>query len=205
MKKLINQIDIIRNSNPEDQIITMHYPVQWTVFIEGNQYPIVETVYNSLKSQEGNKIITRNDIVKTINEQERIVKAMMWAFPNEIKYTPVLVVLSELQHIVSHINKFGNDFVRLYGKIIEINGISDSTASIILYASRLILNGKRALAITSHTLNAYKIFEELSDYCKLTYIPQLLALYQEAERIGVDAEQLEYYLFRVSSENIKII
>ena len=113
--------------------------------------------------------------------------------------------MNELQHIAAYINEIGNDFVRLYGRLTGINGIADSTVSIIFYAFRLNLNGKRALAITSHTLNAFRKFEELKDYCNLGYIAQLLALHQEAERIGVDAEQLEYYLFRVSSEKLKLI
>lgn len=205
MIKLINQIDEIRNSTPDDQIIRMLNPQQWIDIIESKQYSIVENVYNSLQPNNGRKTISRKDLFETSNIQERIVKAMMWAFPNENKDTPVHIVLSELPYIVSCINESGNDFVRLYGRLTGINGIADSTTSIIMYIAGLKLYEKRALAITSHTLNAFRKFDELKVYCDLGYIPQLLALHQEAERIGFDAEQLEYYLFRVSSEKLKLI
>ena len=175
---------------------------------------MVGRVFSNLRFSQINncRVITRFDFTSDrSNPEECVIKALMWAFPNNVNKSSAPAVLVNMQRILSitsnHVGKTLNesDFIDLCAKIKSIRGVSDCTISIIMYALGISFEERKSIAITTHTLNAFKKFEELHDFYESGYIPQLMKLNIEANELGVDVEVLEYYLFRVSSEKLKLI
>lgn len=214
MARLVDQIDEIRRSNPVDQEIQLRNPHEWLQLIGEGGFPNVERIYRNLRydTNERCNVVSREDIVSSRNNPEEcIIKAMMWAFPENVENSPVGTVIGNMQSILNTGTDFvgkkitETEFLRTTIRLLNIPGIGNSSVSIILYALDISYDWRKSVAITNHTLWAFRQFDELRDYCELGYIPQLMKLNLEAKTLNVDVEQLEYYLYRVSTEKLNLI
>lgn len=213
MARLIDQIDEIRKKDPLNQEIPLSDPHEWENLIREGHSQNVEHVYRNLSfKQTGNcKVISRGDIISSrSNPEECIIKAMIWAFPKNVEKSPVRVVLSRMVDILRILNnKIGKDlndidYLCTYTELYKLPGIKDATISIILYALGISFNGRKTVAITNHTKNASTKFADLNNFINWSFIPQLIVLNIEANKLEVDPEQIEYYLYRVSTEKLNL-
>lgn len=221
MAKLIDNKQKIIECNPDEQEIeiTELHSLVWMQLIREKKYPLVGCIIDRLNFSEEKKcrVITRNDIVSSRdNPHECIIKALIWAFPNDIQKNRIERVLKNLPAIVgitgNYIEKNLSEekFLNLYGQLYQISGVKDRIISVIFYALGISCNGKKAVAITQHVINAFEFYEEIKPFRivnyrnreqDMGYLPRLFALNIEALKIGVDVEQLEYFLFKEGKNN----
>lgn len=208
MAKITDYKQEIMNSNPNQQVIELSlHPNNWERFFDS--YPVLQEVFNGLSLQRGRYLITRND-VRIATGQHRIIKAMLWAFANKPKVQNLEKVLAHLNDIVNLMEQHQNDdmeeasFKHLYKELCNIPGVGATTASILFFFYNVKCNGCSPVAITGHVTDEFDKFDELREYASKPYYEQVYRFNEVANSMGVTAEQVEYFLYRVSNGEITI-
>ncbi len=196
MEKLSNHCNEIRKANSKEQKITCPKGKGfWHDLVYNN--PIIHTV---LESRESNNI-TRQEIFDTINSAERIVKILMWGFPDggRGKFTArIIPYIAEISASMEEINEHDlpwKEYVRHYNRIIRFQGVGRSTANLFFFFFKVKCNGMEPVAITERVTKHFAEFEEFNGINPTTtYLRQLQVFNDLAKKYKVTVEQIEYYL-----------
>lgn len=208
MTKIADYKQEIMKSNPNQQVIEVSlHPNNWERFF--NSYPVLQEVFNGLTLQRGRYLITRND-VRNATGQHRIIKAMLWAFADKPRVQNLERVLAHLDDIVNLMTQHQDDdmkeaeFKHLYKDLCKISGVGETTANILFFFYNVKCDGCSPIAITGHITDEFDKFDELRGYATRPYYEQICRFNEVANSMGVTAEQIEYFLYRVSIGEIKI-
>jgi len=198
----------IMEGNPNQQVIEVSlHPNKWERFF--NSYPILQEVFNDLTLQRGRYLITRND-VRNATGKQRIIKALLWAFADNPKVHNLERLLLNLDKIVNLMSAHqDNDlkedmFKQLYRELLGIPGVGTTTANILFFFYNVKCNGCSPVAITNHITDEFERFDELLGYATQPYYEQVYRFNEISESMGVTAEQVEYFLYRVNNREITI-
>lgn len=214
MARLDDNLEII-NSNDCDpttqRIIIPREPDKWAVYTRNNQ--IVRDVYYALPLEQDKttRVIKREDL-RVGTPQERVVKALLWAFierPNGAPSERIINQLSSIAETFQHFSEMPlnlNHFILKYREILgNYEDMGKSTLSVLMYVFNIKSGDLRSIAITGYVDEALSYFKELRPLREADYFEQLWCIYSEALRLKVDIERLEYYLFKVGKHEIKVI
>ena len=211
MANLDDSISIINSDDCDyttQRIIIPKNPIAWNTLLQIN--PVIRDVYFSLKiiHNKNGRVITREEIRKG-TAQEKVAKSLLWAF---IEMPPMESVIQELPSIADWFMQknqeslSGEKYIEFYMETIRrFKGVGKSTASVLLYGFNIKCNGGKSIALTHYVEQAMKKFSELKPLAKYGYLEQQACIRSEANRLNVDIERLEYFLFRVGKKEINIV
>ena len=197
-KKLIKEIPIKKQSMHARKIV-------WQSRLGHTLFKVIEPVFD-----KDEIIITRGDILEEKDNRTKIIKTLVWGYPEGGRGTNVKKVLGSLDNLCGKLlrNKEKNltevKAKELINSLEEVDGIGPSTWSKLLYFFEVSVNKHRCQIFDTRveqSLNAsqFKEFKKekgkwnqkkVDDFFK--YIEKLDKV---SKRLGVAPEQLENFLF----------
>lgn len=153
--------------------------------------------------------ISRNDLFKTVDIDEFIVKTLMWGYPTGGRGNNITKVLEEtnFRKLVKLLQQYRNDNVtleELKRDIKTIKGVNLSTMSKLLHFLKINVNDETALILDQKIINiiSNNRFVELHPLIGIKYnkaidryVEYLKTINQLATKIQVLADQIELFLF----------
>lgn len=208
MSSIYNYKKEIMESNPKHQVIELSlHPKKWENLY--NPYPDVKEVFENLSVQNGEYIITRNDVFNTKGKQ-RIIKAMIWAFAAQPRINNLKGVLANLNEIYTLMNQYEDktlsktDFEQICKDLDGFKGVGSTTYSVLLYFYKVKCEEDMAVAVTGHITPVFNHFDELKGFETKTYYEQMHQINEIARNLGVQADWVEYFLYRVDKGEVKL-
>ena len=197
-KKLIKEIPIKKQSMHARKIV-------WQSRLGHTLFKVIEPVFD-----KDEIIITRGDILEEKDNRTKIIKTLVWGYPEGGRGTNVKKVLGSLDNLCGKLLRDkGKNLTEVKAKELinsleEVDGIGPSTWSKLLYFFEVSVNKHRCQifdARVEQSLNAsqFKEFKKekgkwnqkkVDDFFK--YIEKLDKV---SKRLGVDPDQLENFLF----------
>jgi hypothetical protein len=159
--------------------------------------------------------LSREDIFNESDTRKRIVKALIWGYPNDVRNTPG--VIENLDNIVAFVNAYkqNKDGHHLLIELLGTDRMGLSTASKLLYFFDVCFDGAPAVIIDNVVNEGLTLFEEFRGLPYISnaknYILGVKAINEVRNRLNsiiddnliIECEDVEYYLFRIGQQWIQ--
>ncbi len=159
--------------------------------------------------------LSREDIFNESDTRKRIVKALIWGYPNDVRNTPG--VIENLDNIVAIVNAYkqNKDGHHLLIELLGTDRMGLSTASKLLYFFDVCFDGAPAVIIDNVVNEGLTLFEEFRGLPYISnaknYILGVKAINEVRNRLNsiiddnliIECEDVEYYLFRIGQQWIQ--
>lgn len=204
MPSIINFIQEVANSNPNNQSIHIRATSPWLNALAA-QFPIVNNVILALHSNNnGERTILRSDVKYSNTAEEKIVRALIWAYPSGMHNHYESDILNRIPDISTSLMAIQNAslslndlrqcftvFINTYG------GIGDRTASILFYFFDVKCSIIPCLAVTEYVIRAFDDIDEFHGLnAHSSYITIISRISEVANHYKISAEQVEFFLFK---------
>ena len=203
MPSITNYIHKIANTNPNNQSIHIRATSPWLNVLAA-EFPIVDTVTLALQPENnGGWMILRSNVKNSITTEEKIVRALIWAYPNGMHNHYERDILHQLPNISTALVALQgadlsfNEFIQHFRDFIKRHrGIGVSTASILFYFFEVKCNNIPCVAVTG---NVNRAFDDIDEFNGLnahsSYFTRINRISEVANQYNVSAEQVELFLF----------
>jgi hypothetical protein len=177
----------------------------WTMHYQS--YGWLEPILASMRTNDGNIRVSRNDIFNTGNRRERLVKILFWGYPSAFRDSNYLnSILGSIDSIIKYLPVFNsrlsqNHFLQLYRNLSGINGLSESTISKILCFWGLKIASSEAVIVDQFVLECCHLYDDFWDIEVFNrggeqYLKVVKKINRLARSICVEPQQLELFLFK---------
>ena len=198
--------DLICKETPISQATEVSaIPRSWTKHYPSHGW--IEPILASMRTDDGNIRISRNDIINTANPRERLLKILFWGYPGGFRDSDYLnSILSSIDTIIGYLPVFNarltqDQFLQLYERLSGINGMSESTISKILCFWKLKIASSEAVIVDQFVLECHHLYDdfwdvEVSNRGSEQHLRVVKKINRIARSIRVDPQQLELFLFK---------
>ncbi len=159
--------------------------------------------------------LSREDIFNESDTRKRIVKALIWGYPNDVRNTPG--VIENLDNIVAIVNAYkqNKDGHHLLIELLGTDRMGLSTASKLLYFFDVCFDDAPAVIIDNVVNEGLTLFEEFRSLPYISnaknYILGVKAINEVRNRLNsiiddnliIECEDVEYYLFQIGQQWIQ--
>lgn len=157
--------------------------------------------------------LSREDIFNESDTRKRIVKALIWGYPNDVRNTPGII--QSIDQLVAVINAYkqNKDGLNLLIELLGIDRMGLSTASKLLYFFDVCFDDATAVIIDNVVNEGLTLFEEFRGLPYIAnaknYVLGVKAINALRNRLNklnnmnIECEDVEYYLFRIGQRWIQ--
>jgi len=175
---------------------TMHY----------TEFPWLEGIIESMK-KDGEYSVSRNDLIRTNDKRERLIKIIFWGFPNAYRSNWTLRnILLNVNRIITLLPDYGarlreDDYLSLFDALNQIDGMKESTISKILCFWEIKVASSEAIIVDQFVRECSHLFYELwgtsvlYPYSAEDNLFVVKKVNRLSRKIGATPQQLECFLF----------
>lgn len=209
MAKIKDYQEMVQNYQPLSQEIGVGVQVsqKWQEHINSNND--VRNAFNTLRRNENDElVITREDVFNAATPIEKVVKALIWGYPNGMQGKENLRnIIGNLNEIVQLLTQPELEqplnqefFLTLYNSLTKIHGLKQSTVSKLLYFFNIHVGNSQALIIDTNVEAAFQAFDDFvavsfEENIGKRYLKQFKKMNSLARQHHFQPDQLEYFLF----------
>ena len=211
MDKLLRHSQEIRSLNPrKDSVISE------TISKKYYSINTISDILNELGQCGDTITLSRADIFNESDTRKRIVKALIWGYPNDVRNTPG--VIENLDNIIAIVNAYkqNKDGHHLLIELLGTNRMGLSTASKLLYFFDVCFDDAPAVIIDNVVNEGLTLFEEFRSLPYISnaknYILGVKAIKAVCDRLNslindnnviINCDDVEYYLFLIGKHWIQ--
>lgn len=177
---------------------------EWQLLFE--TFPELEEIFHSIQSSDGGYSISRADVFAEPDTICKIIKTLIWGFPNGYRGMHTLVKImanmGRITDILGHLNPryTQRQICDLFRELTAIPGLGFSTVTKLLYFFNVRVGNYRTVIVDSNVLKAIPNISEMEhcpfDYSPESYYQQVGYINRISTRLGIDSpDKLEYFLF----------
>lgn len=170
------------------------------------QYEELPAIFGSIQNQEGVYTISRADVFSETDTRRKIIKALIWGFPNGYRgrhtLCKIIANLWKITDILGHLNPryTQKQMCEMFRELTAIPGVGFSTVTKLLYFFNVRVGNYKAVIVDSNVLKAIPNISEMrhspSDCSPESYYQQIGYINRISARLGIDSpDKLEYFLF----------
>ena len=166
----------------------------------------LSSIFNSIHKQEGVYEISRADVFAETDTRRRIIKSLIWGFPNGFRGQRNLSrIFARIINVTEILGALQPRYTRcqmcnLFKELTAIPGLGFSTVTKLLYFFNVRVGNYTAVIVDSNVL---KVIPNISEMKNCPVDPSPESYYQQAgyinrisEHLGLDSpDKLEYFLF----------
>ena len=218
----------LRNSIYTD---AMNFPIPIKVEAWGNHgnidFPslpkdvqeLIKDTLLSIPKVNGKPCLNRKDVFNETDIDKKFIKVLMWGYPDgkiykgNTAYMPSILknkrVIIPIITALKDKNFTADDFIGKTKELSKIKGIGTSTFSKLMYFFKVSINGKQCLIFDSKAQKALERYTETEHLKGLdqqifnNYPTFVEGIWKISDKIGLEAESIEFILFFVSDNDNK--
>lgn len=170
------------------------------------QYVELPAIFGSIQKQEGVYTVSRADVFAEPNTRRKIIKALIWGFPNGYRgmhtLERIMANMERITDILGHLNPryTQRQMCELFRELTAIPGLGFSTVTKLLYFFNVRVGNHKAVIVDSNVLKAIPKINEMKhcpfDCSPESYYQQVGYINRISTRLGIDSpDKLEYFFF----------
>ncbi len=203
MDNIFNHTDEISSLNAREDIVTG--PISRKYY----EIDSIRDVVTEMVGGDGLISISRQNIFQEGDPRKRIIKTLIWGYPNDVRNTPKILErtteISELVQRYRHQEIRGADF---FSNLLNIQSMGPSTASKLAYFFEIEIENIPCVIVDQVVLTGFSLlteFRDLKDVSNTSKYQNAITainnvkeqMNQKPEGLSIKNENIEFYLFKL--------